>query len=89
MVSLGWFKYPEDINERLHKLDIQVTVLDSSSIAHKLGNPHIANTVLLGAQSCLLDFPVELWKRVIRRNVPKGTEKLNVKAFTVGRKYMN
>ena len=89
MVSLGWFTYPKDITERLNKLDINVTTVDTSSMVKELGNPRLANTILLGVQSRLLDFPVELWKREIRRNVPKGTERLNVKAFIMGREYMN
>jgi indolepyruvate ferredoxin oxidoreductase beta subunit len=85
MVTLGWFNYPKNIIDKLKERNVNVTVVEIDPIVKKLGNPRLANMVLLGAQSRLLDFSQNIWRQEIRRHVPKGTETLNVKAFMMGR----
>ena len=89
MVTLGWFNYPKDVLDRLKQRNINVTMVDTEPIIKDLGNTRLVNMILLGVQSMLLDFSVDVWRREIRRNVPKGTETLNLKAFSRGRKYVS
>ncbi|MGO9008403.1 MAG: 2-oxoacid:acceptor oxidoreductase family protein [Beijerinckiaceae bacterium] len=59
--------------------------LDATSIARDLGDARAANTVLLGAFSLSLDYPVADWLSVIDQLVPKKTREVNAKAFEAGR----
>jgi indolepyruvate ferredoxin oxidoreductase beta subunit len=59
--------------------------LDATSIAGDLGDVRAANTVLLGALSVSLDYPVADWLAVIEELVPKRTREINRKAFEAGR----
>jgi len=56
------------------------------TIAERLGNPRLANTVLLGALSTRLDVPPETWLAVIERRVPPKYVELNREAFQEGRR---
>lgn len=87
MVTLGWFSYPRDIMDRLKALDIEVTMVDTGPMIQALGNPRLSNVILMGVFSRLLDFSFKAWRREIRRSVPRGTERLNIKAFMMGRQY--
>lgn len=87
MVTLGWFTYPKDIKIRLKGLDIEVTAVDIAPMIQALGNPRLSNMILMGVLSRLLDFSIDTWHRKIRRGVPKGTERVNIKAFMMGRQY--
>jgi indolepyruvate ferredoxin oxidoreductase beta subunit len=45
----------------------------------------VANVVLLGALSTLLDVPEAIWLQAIEYHVPPKFLKLNFKAFVAGR----
>jgi indolepyruvate ferredoxin oxidoreductase beta subunit len=62
--------------------------LDAGSMAAELGNLRVANTILLGALSTALDFPVENWRAVLVRSVPPKTKDLNLEAFEQGREWV-
>jgi len=62
--------------------------LNASGMAEKLGNPRVANTVLLGVLSTALDFPEEDWLAVIERFVPPKTVEVNLRAFREGRAWV-
>ena len=59
--------YPNlaDIEAALRARTGQVTFVEGLAIAQQLGNPRMANTVLLGALSNHVDVPVEAWLQVI------------------------
>jgi indolepyruvate ferredoxin oxidoreductase beta subunit len=59
--------------------------LDAAGMAAEAGVPKAANTVLLGALSTALDFPVVDWKAVIEAVVPPKTREANLLAFDAGR----
>lgn len=82
-VISGVAKYPENIEEILKENFKSVTFVDALKIAQKAGNPRTANTVLLGATSKVLNFPAELWEKVIRKRVPRDIE-TNLIAFRMG-----
>ena len=53
--------------------------------ALRLGNARVQNTVMLGAVSCLLEFPEEAYRQAIARLVKPKVVDLNLKAFAEGR----
>ncbi len=86
-VTVGDAVYPpdEEIMAAVHARTDDVTEVDGLAIAEKLGNPRLANTVLLGALSTRLDVSPETWLTVIERRVPPKYVELNREAFWEGR----
>jgi len=82
-VTVGNAVYPaeEDILATLRARTDDVTVIEGLAIAERLGNPRLANTVLLGVLSTRLDVPPETWLAVIERRVPPKYVELNRQAF--------
>ncbi len=74
---------PEEIIEQVHA----GYAIDATTMAGNLGNDKAANTVLLGALSTGLDFPVEDWIEVISSFVPPASIEINKKAFLEGREW--
>ena len=85
IASMKGFQYPDDPIGALKKRVKHVKVIDAVEIAERLGNPRLVNTVLLGVLSLSLDISTDIWEKIIRKRVPKGTEELNCKAFWEGR----
>ncbi len=87
--------YPSD--EALYKAFAQVTshveYINGEEIAASLGNLKVANVVLLGALSALLEYneqvgaglTPEVWLKVITERVPPKIIEINRKAFQAGR----
>ncbi|HEY5271058.1 MAG TPA: indolepyruvate oxidoreductase subunit beta [Anaerolineales bacterium] len=87
--------YPSD--EALRKVFAQVTshveYINGEEVAGTLGNLKVANVVLLGALSALLErggqagagLTPEVWLKVIAERVPAKHVELNRKAFQAGR----
>ncbi|HML38193.1 MAG TPA: indolepyruvate oxidoreductase subunit beta [Bacillota bacterium] len=82
-IQQGIAKYPGGIlDELVHKA--KVSVFHAGRIAEQLGNSRTMNIVLLGALIKALDIPGIDWEEVIRSNVKKGFEEINIKAFHAG-----
>jgi indolepyruvate ferredoxin oxidoreductase beta subunit len=81
----GKFKYPEDAAAQVAAAVPNAQIIDAYSIAEKLGNTRLVNTILLGVLSRLIDLDESKWLEVIERRAPKGTGELNKKAFLEGR----
>lgn len=62
--------------------------IDASHMAGELGNERAANTVLLGALSSAMDFPLADWERVLSELVPRKTVAVNLEAFRRGRRWI-
>lgn len=58
---------------------------DATGMAMELGNDRVANTILLGILSTVMDFPVEDWLKVLPEFVPPKTLDTNLEAFEAGR----
>jgi len=93
-VTSGGQPYPPDDHIQACFNQVSKAVyLDGAKIADELGNPRIANVVLLGALSALLEswqftpmeVNVETWLGVIRERVPPKYIELNQQAFHAGR----
>jgi indolepyruvate ferredoxin oxidoreductase beta subunit len=87
-VTVGDATYPsdEDILTVVRACTDDVTVVEGLATAERLGNPRLANTVLLGTLSTRLDVPPETWLAVIERRVPPKYVELNREAFWEGRR---
>jgi indolepyruvate ferredoxin oxidoreductase beta subunit len=90
-VTVGDAVYPpdEEILAAVHSRTDDVTEIDGLAVAEQLGNPRLANTVLLGALSTRLDVSPETWLTVIERRVPPKYVELNREAFWEGRLVLN
>ncbi len=94
-VISGDGQYPSDesIKAAFVKVTQHVKFVDGDAIARSLGNPKVANVVLLGALSALLEWDglagtklrSEVWLNVIAERVPARHTELNRKAFQKGR----
>jgi len=79
--------YPECSADEVRGRVGHSIALDAMGMAEELGNPRTANTVLLGALSAVLGFPVEDWRKAIDVNVPPHTVEVNRAAFEHGRQW--
>jgi len=62
--------------------------LDATRMALELGNERVANTILLGALSTALAFPLDDWLSVLAESVPPKTVEVNREAFLDGRRWV-
>ncbi len=83
-VTAGEDTYPENIEDTIKKY-ANLVVVDAIDMANNLGNPRVANTIMLGVASKFFDIPEDVWIRVITNRVPKKTIEVNKKAFELGR----
>ena len=73
-----------DLVETQDKKSIKIPF---TKIADSLGKKIVANIVMLGFLTAVLDaFPKKTMAETIKNNIPKGTEKINMKAFEEGYK---
>jgi indolepyruvate ferredoxin oxidoreductase beta subunit len=83
----GADQYPPD--DRIIALARQVAgsllSIDARRVAEELGNPRVANSVLLGALSAQIDVPEDDWLAVIEARVPSRHVQTNRRAFFAGR----
>jgi indolepyruvate ferredoxin oxidoreductase beta subunit len=81
----GYYPELETVRQELAGRARQVILVDTMLAALKLGNPRVANTVLVGSLSSYLSFPLGQWEEVIRERMPARFIDLNIKALHVGR----
>lgn len=84
-VLLGQESYPERLAEKIAALFPDCLLVDGLKLGTELGNPRVANTILLGAVSKKLAIEEKYWLEAVERMVPKKALEVNLKAFQVGR----
>ena len=84
-VITGAASYPENLQEKLSKLNIELECFDALSLAKKAGSTKAVNLALLGKLSKHFDFTEEQWLNAIETSVPEKFLALNKKAFLLGR----
>jgi len=77
--------YPEGTEGFLRHEFRDVTALDPSELAEKLGGPKFINVAALGALSKYIDVKPADVERAIRECVPRGSAENNIEAFDFGR----
>lgn len=82
-ILMGTAEYPKGILEELSE-KASVLVVNAAERAEKLGNSKAMNIVLLGALVKAMNVEGVDWKKAIVKNVKKGFEELNLKAFEEG-----
>ena len=84
-VIAGMAAYPENLEEKIAALGIQVDSLDALSLAEEAGSSKAVNLVLMGRLAKHFDFTDEEWMDAIEHSVPPKFLELNKKAFELGR----
>ena len=86
-VTAGDDVYPTDeqVRQVLAAITDKVFFVPAVPLAEELGNPRVANVLILGVLSTFLDVPENLWLEVIAERVPEKYVSLNQEAFRVGR----
>lgn len=82
-VVIGAKTYPENIIKTL-KTEHTVYSLDGLTIAKKLGNSKVLNSVILGLSAKYIGFSEQEWLDVITNTVPPKTIDINIAAFKAG-----
>ncbi|MEO0083094.1 MAG: indolepyruvate oxidoreductase subunit beta [candidate division WOR-3 bacterium] len=84
-VLVGETEYPKDILPRIKARAKKVYVIEAFNRALQLGESRTQNVIMLGALSCFLKFPLELYFSAIQQNIKAKFVELNLKAFEQGR----
>ena len=86
-VSAGSSIYPsmDYLRTQLSRVTDQVHWVPALDIARTMGNDKVANVVMLGALSALLEVPERVWLKIIESRVPSRYLQLNHLAFQRGR----
>ena len=84
-VITGACQYPQGIVEHLKALGCRVTPIDALSLAEKAGSAKAVNVVLIGYLSRLMEFPLDVWQKILEETVPPKFLDMNRKAFALGR----
>ena len=79
---------PDMVPNQRKDLNVKVYEVPATRIAEELGKKIVANVVMLGALTAITKIvDEEAMRKSILRNIPKGTEKLNLMAFERGLEY--
>lgn len=84
-VITGAQEYPQNLENKLKEMGINLDALDALSLAEKAGSSKAVNIVLMGRLSKLFDFTEEEWLDAIKQSVPEKFLELNKNAFRLGR----
>ena len=82
-VTSGMCEYPANIIEELKK-HADVTVIDANDEAIKLGNPKVANIILLGTIIGRMNLTNIDWDKILEANVKPQFVEVNKKALRIG-----
>ena len=77
-------KYPHNTLAFLRDKKMKVVVISATQIAHELGDGRMANVVMLGALSTMLQIPEQSWKKSLKLRLPPRYLEGNKKAFAAG-----
>lgn len=83
----GSAQYPseEQVLSTVGSVAGKILLIEAEQIARELGNPRVANSVLLGALSTHLSLDAQHWLDVIEARVPPKHRETNRQAFHLGR----
>ncbi|HHW18538.1 MAG TPA: indolepyruvate oxidoreductase subunit beta [Firmicutes bacterium] len=87
-VITGDAEYPNLTEESFLQRAGEVYILPALSMALEAGNVRTSNMVCLGALSWILEIPASVWENEISKLVPEKTIDANLKAFCMGRRWM-
>jgi indolepyruvate ferredoxin oxidoreductase beta subunit len=76
--------YPLNVEALLQTRAGHSLLVAGLKIATEIGNPKLANTVLVGALASFLPFAEETWHHALKELVPPDTMEQNMRAFRLG-----
>lgn len=86
VVSSGVHRYPDDPATELRGTGVQVREIAARDTAERLGDPRLANSVMLGAAAMRLPFPEQALRDQVLRRFGRGElAASNAAAFDAGR----
>ena len=83
-VIMGKQKYPENIIEKLEKINDNTIPIDALKLALQAGNVKAVNVVLIGLLAKYTNISKDEWIKSIEETVPKKFLEVNKKAFELG-----
>ena len=83
-VITGNMEYPEDIDEKIKNLGIDIISVDALGLAEQAGTAKASNVVLMGVLSTKMGFDESVWQNALEQCVPSKFLELNKKAFALG-----
>ena len=83
-VIAGAAVYPQNLEEKMSALGIQVDAIDALALAEQAGSSKAVNLVLMGRLARQFDFTDEEWMEAIEQSVPPKFLEMNKKAFELG-----
>lgn len=83
-VLIGKEKYPSGILQKLEDEVENIKIVDTYSVAKKLGEPRAQNIVMLGVLIKTLKLEEIDWERVLRDILPDKILEVNIKALKKG-----
>lgn len=83
-VITGKMAYPENIEEKMQNMGVDLTAIDALSLAREAGSEKAVNVVLIGALAAHTDIPEAEWLSAISHTVPPKFLEINKKAFKLG-----
>ncbi len=84
-VIMGVADYADDILDEIKKACKDVTVVNATKEAEKLGNGKVMNIILLGSLVKAMGLDDIDWTKIISENVKPNFVEANLKAFEVGK----
>lgn len=76
--------YPHHTLDYLRGKGVHLAALSASQIARDLGDGRMANVVLLGALTTLLDLAESAWMEILNQKLPAKYRETNLRAFRAG-----
>lgn len=85
-VFTGKQEYPPDVIARVKEKVPDAIIVDGNAVATGVGNPRVANVVLLGVLSTYLNIPSECYEHTLKETLKPKLVDINLKAFHEGRR---
>lgn len=85
-VTTGSAVYPPDIEDRVKRVFPRLKLVDCMAWAAEAGDVRLANTMLVGVLSQVLNITEDSWLRAVEKNVKPAFLSSNITAFKIGRK---
>ena len=75
----------DEIVAAFQKVAAKILLVDAVGVAEELNNLRVANSVLIGALSSVMEVSTEDWLAVLTARVPERHKEVNHRAFFAGR----
>lgn len=83
-VITGAALYPDELDEKIKKLDVKIISADAQAIAREAGSEKASNIALIGMASDVLGFDGNILRDAVAACVPPKATEINLRAFDLG-----